>query len=687
MFNVLVRGWRGINHSIALVNQYHLLAFARRPDVTIFHEDMPFASPSWNPARNSAGFDEAQQSQINAIPAPGDEDMDAILSISVPFLPTARKCLKQVTFIVTEFGLQEAEFATGGVPARWYEEDNRMIVTPSNWCKQKLEDFGFRSERVEVIPHGVDQSVFFPITDEEREMSRRQLGFNEDEFVFLNLGGMMANKGVDLVLVAFALVLKKYPNARLLLKDMRHLYGYSTDHLFAAVNQKHSGLLTESVLAAIRVVGLSLPVNLMRAVYGAADAYVSPYRAEGFNLPVLEAMACGLTTLVTKGGPTDDFCTSVSSRFVESRHSREPISGQTVPGEYLEPSLHSLVALMESELCSGRQAIESRRKIALCVPLENQWATIAERYVGSLRSNLVPLEKLAKVNCNGNLEDSLLYCFCEGGLGNRLNSLYTSIVLAKHLGRKLKVFWPINTWCEAPFETLFEDCSLEVEAVEMIDCASLIARSARIVWEDHLRLGLSYRTPQSYSNLDEFLRDMKSEPASIFYCSPLIPQWVGNDLLDGAVFRIRPRPTYFGKADEFIANAFLGLPYAGLHIRKTDYGKLVDENLSLQLAIDNPNVMFFVCSDSEGVEAAASQLKNIRVRPKVSYVEKRIQGDWNDSIIDESGRIYPFNVRRSALSVEEAVVDLLILSKSKIIKNSSSTFLALAEIWSNFARG
>merc|ERR1711865_668288 len=33
----------------------------------------------------------------------------------------------------------------------------------------------------------------------------------------------------------------------------------------------------------------------LRELYQAADVLVSPYRAEGFNLPVLEAMAGGLT--------------------------------------------------------------------------------------------------------------------------------------------------------------------------------------------------------------------------------------------------------------------------------------------------------------------------------------------------------------------------------------------------------
>ena len=32
-----------------------------------------------------------------------------------------------------------------------------------------------------------------------------------------------------------------------------------------------------------------------------------PYRGEGFCLPALEAMACGVPVIVPEGGPTDDF--------------------------------------------------------------------------------------------------------------------------------------------------------------------------------------------------------------------------------------------------------------------------------------------------------------------------------------------------------------------------------------------
>jgi len=44
-------------------------------------------------------------------------------------------------------------------------------------------------------------------------------------------------------------------------------------------------------------------------LYRTCDVFVATYRGEGFSLPTLEAMASGLTVIVTKGGSTDDFTT------------------------------------------------------------------------------------------------------------------------------------------------------------------------------------------------------------------------------------------------------------------------------------------------------------------------------------------------------------------------------------------
>ncbi len=50
-----------------------------------------------------------------------------------------------------------------------------------------------------------------------------------------------------------------------------------------------------------------LSAHQMAGIYTAADCLVQPYRGEGFCLPALEAMACGVPVIVPEGGPTDDF--------------------------------------------------------------------------------------------------------------------------------------------------------------------------------------------------------------------------------------------------------------------------------------------------------------------------------------------------------------------------------------------
>ena len=86
--------------------------------------------------------------------------------------------------------------------------------------------------------------------------------------------------------------------------------------------------------------------NRLPGLYTACDCFVLPYRGEGFGLPVLEAMACGLPVIVTAGGATDDF---VRDEFawrvpaVQKVFGRE-VSGMKLAGDgwLLEPDLAAL---------------------------------------------------------------------------------------------------------------------------------------------------------------------------------------------------------------------------------------------------------------------------------------------------------------------------------------------------------
>ena len=81
----------------------------------------------------------------------------------------------------------------------------------------------------------------------------------------------------------------------------------------------------------------NLNLQELRGLYSAADCYVSPYRAEGFNLPPLEAAASGTPIIVTKGGSTDDYVDPSFALQIDSQI--KTADGRT----YLEPDSDSLI--------------------------------------------------------------------------------------------------------------------------------------------------------------------------------------------------------------------------------------------------------------------------------------------------------------------------------------------------------
>ena len=355
-----MEGWRFLPHSYAVVHQWQLLSLLKRKDIRLKIRDMPLYHPRW---RTQTGlFDESAEQALRFLEfAEPGECADAMLRIVFPFDFSASGCGKTAVFGTSENqAIQRRQLSD----EESYQQLRRRrapadvtVVTPSRWSAQGFYNCGFDTKQVIVIPHGVDPETFHPPADHPRRASlRAKLPVEPDEFVFLSIGAMTGNKGIDVLLRAFAEVSRRHPEARLVLKGTDALY--NSKGLVRARMSELTAPEQHRVRERLIYFGGSFSHRAMADLYQAADVYVSPYRAEGFNMPVLEAAACGLPVICTRGGATDDFVTDDFTRKIDS--TRVQVNVEDQAAMRLEPDREHLSALMtaaiEDHVWRGRAA-------------------------------------------------------------------------------------------------------------------------------------------------------------------------------------------------------------------------------------------------------------------------------------------------------------------------------------------
>jgi UDP-glucose:(heptosyl)LPS alpha-1,3-glucosyltransferase len=163
-----------------------------------------------------------------------------------------------------------------------YRNPHVRLVAVSSLVATQLKSY-FQREDVSVIRNAVDTGRFTPeVRVDRRNASRQSLSYAEDDFVLLLIGNDLKKKGLDSLLKALALL--SDPSLRLLVvgSDDPNLYRPMLDRL---------GLQDR-----IRFEKPSLDVL---AFYAAADLYIGPSLEDAFNLPIAEAMACGLPVIAS----------------------------------------------------------------------------------------------------------------------------------------------------------------------------------------------------------------------------------------------------------------------------------------------------------------------------------------------------------------------------------------------------
>lgn len=341
MLKVCVEGWRGINHSYAVVNERQLIELSKL-DLILKHRDLPFFNSRWNKFTNNNGFSKSDNEIIQSVQKPDiKENFDVVYRIAYPFNFSKINAKKLVIFGTSEY--QNINNSCVNFDLKKINKDNQLnIVTPSKWSKAGFLNAGINEKKIRVIPHGVDSKTFFPLDPSQKKIFREKLKIKKEDFLISSIGAMTKNKGVEYLIIAFCILKTKYKNLKLVLKDQSNLYNRTGAECIQRIKKtEYSNIIKDNFLSDILFISENLDLNSLNELYNSTDCYVSSYMAEGFNLTPLEASACGTPILITKGGSTDDYFDKILGLQIESKFLR--LKDKSM----LEPNVDSLINSIE----------------------------------------------------------------------------------------------------------------------------------------------------------------------------------------------------------------------------------------------------------------------------------------------------------------------------------------------------
>ncbi len=217
-----------------------------------------------------------------------------------------------------------------------YRRCDYVIATTNQQVEILSKDYDVPADHIAMIPPGIDEGRYTPVTTSQARALRRRFGFRKHDVY--TVGRAAANKGYDLLIRALPELREMVPDARLQLAvgadskaDQRKI-------------EKWQALAAELGVAE-EVIWLGYVTdNDMADYYRAAPVFALPSRYEPFGMTAVEAMACGTPCVVTvHGGLEEMFDFGSHALFADPKRPREYAVMLSMALRY--PALHQRLSI------------------------------------------------------------------------------------------------------------------------------------------------------------------------------------------------------------------------------------------------------------------------------------------------------------------------------------------------------
>lgn len=182
-----------------------------------------------------------------------------------------------------------ARYLAAVVP-RSLQRADAIIAISETTAADIVTRYGLARDRITVISPGVDGS-FKPVTDRQA-LATIDAHYRLEHPLALAIGTVEPRKRYDHLIAAFAQARRRPGGPRMLAIAGRR--GWLYESVYQAVEEHR-------VADAVRFLDY-VPENDLSALYSTADVLAMPSAYEGFGIPVIEAMACGVPVVCSDGG-------------------------------------------------------------------------------------------------------------------------------------------------------------------------------------------------------------------------------------------------------------------------------------------------------------------------------------------------------------------------------------------------